>query len=170
MKDFNENNIIILKRKPNWLIVIYLGLWLIGWIAILFSISYGLLMNPDRFDLVIGLLILVFSLASLFIVKIVLWNLRGKEKLFITKDEFIIEKLGTIFTKPRKFQLDKMSEFSCAEEKFFSVRNNMWGMFGGNIEFKYLGKAKLFGQTLDKNKAMQIIDQLNSIVKEIRTS
>lgn len=42
----------------------------------------------------------------------------------------------------------------------------MWGLFGENIEFKYLGKAKLFGQNLDKNKAIQIIDQLNSIVKE----
>ena len=166
MMDFNKSNIIILKRKPSWLIVIYLGFWLIGWIAILLTITFGLIMNPDKFDLVIGLLMLVFSLSSLLIIKIFLWNLRGKEKLIITKDEFIIEKLGTFFTKPGKFQLDKMSEFSYAEQKFFSVRNNMWGLFGGNIEFKYLGKTILFGQNLNQKKAIQIIDQLNSIVKK----
>lgn len=49
-------------------------------------------MNPEKFDLVLGLLMLVFSFSSLLIVKIFLWNLRGKEKLTITKNEFSIEK------------------------------------------------------------------------------
>ena len=41
---------IIIKKKPNWLVLIMTGLWLIHWVVIITIIFYGIITDPEKFD------------------------------------------------------------------------------------------------------------------------
>ena len=155
---------VLLKRKPNWLIVTYTGIWLLGAMGILITLTFGLLTNPEKGVLFLLFVITLLILFSSLVLKLFLWNLRGKEKVTLTDSELVIEKLGTIFPNKKKYCCKQISEFSLniSGDNFFSiVRPTIWGLYGGQIFFKYGNKTIYFGQTLSKTDSLKLIDELN---------
>lgn len=156
---------ILLKRRPNWAIVIYTGIWLLAATGIFITLTFGVLTNPRKVDFFLIFTILLLIICGSLILKIFLWNLRGKEKLTITDKELVLEKLGTIFSTQKKYEIELVSNFSLNKniDNFFSsiFRPTIWGLRGGKIVFKYQEKSIYLGQTLDATESQKLIDKLN---------
>ncbi len=165
MSDTDNQLVLTIKRKPNWLILSITGLWTLGWLGITGTIIYGLATDPDKLDGEIALFMTFFFLAGLFVLKIFLWHLRGQEKITIDDKEFRIDKVGTILTIPRKYEVDQIDYISNTERPTTPKWIKFWGLGGGQIEFVYLGQTKYFGQTLKVKEATKIIDEMKEKLK-----
>jgi len=165
MTETNKKLILTIKRKPNWLILPLTGLWSLGWFGLIGTIAFGLATDPNKLDGEIVLFMSFFFLAGLFVLKIFLWHLRGKEKITVDEKELKIEKLGTILTMPRKYEIDQIDYISNTEREKTANWIKFWGLGGGKIEFTYLGQTKYFGQTLTTTEATKIIEQIKEKLK-----
>jgi hypothetical protein len=156
---------ILLKRRPNWPIVVYTGIWLLGATGMFITFAFNILSNPKKVEFFLVLTILLLTVFGSLILKIFLWNLRGKEKLTITDKELVLEKLGTIFSTPKKYEIGLVSNFSLNKniDNFLSsiMRPTIWGLRGGQIVFKYKEKTIYLGQTLETTESQKLIDELN---------
>jgi hypothetical protein len=152
--------IMTLKRKPNWFILPLTGIYALGWIGMLGVIIYGLVTDPEKLDGEIILFTTLFFIAGLFILKIFLWHLRGHEKITVDRKELRIDRLGTILTIPRKYEIDQIETITNTENPTTPRWMVFWGLAGGQIEFVYLGQTKYFGQTLTATEATKIIEKL----------
>lgn len=161
-----ENQCIItIKRKPNWFILLLTGMWSVGWAGMVGTVVYGLLTNIDYIDGEIISFMMLYILGGLFILRIFLWHLRGHEKVTLDDKQLRIEKLGTILTTVRRFEVSELDLFSLTDNPTTPGWIKFWGLGGGAIQFPYLGQNKYFGQTLTKNEANSIIAQLNDRLK-----
>jgi hypothetical protein len=165
MTEINNELILTIKRKPNWLILPLAGLWTLGWIGMIGTIIYGLATDPDKLDGELILFMTFFFLAGLFVLKIFLWHLRGQEKITVNSKELIIEKIGTILTIPRKYEIEQIDYISNTERPTTPKWIKFWGLGGGQIEFVYLGQTKYFGQTLTVIEATKIIEKIKGRLK-----
>ncbi len=162
---------IIIKRRRNWGIALYTGFWILGCFGILITVSISLLfLNRSRLTVEIVFLMLLFLIPSLVVVKIFLWNLRGKEKISIQDGILKIEKLGTILKVPKYFKIRELDTLSFEKETSFLWKPSIWGLTGGNIHFNYIYKKKSFGQTVDEFEAIKIIEKINSIIKILKSN
>ena len=153
--------VLTMKRKPNWFMLLLTGVWVFGLIGITATVIYGLLTDSDKLDGDIVLFMALFILIGLFVLKIFLWHLRGKEKIVIKGKELWIIKVGTILTIPKKYEISLIDNFTVTDRPTTPHWIRFWGLGGGRIQFDYLDQIKYFGQTLTKNEAIQIIDKLN---------
>jgi len=165
MSKTDEKLILKIKRKPNWLILPLTGLWTLGWFCIFGTFVYGLSTDPDKLDGELILFLTFFFIAGLFVLKIFLWHLRGQEKITVDEQEIKIEKLGTILTMPRQYEIDQIDYISNTERETTANWIKFWGLGGGKIEFVYLGQTKYFGQTLTTTEATKIIEQIKEKLK-----
>lgn len=163
----NADNQLILtiKRKPNWIILSLTGVWTLGWLGIVGTIVYGFATDPDKLDGGIMLFMTFFFLFALFMVKVFLWHLRGQEIITLDDKELRIDKVGTILTMPRKYEIDQIDNISNTERPTALKWIKFLGLGGGQIEFVYLGQTKYFGQTLTVSDATKIIEKIKEKLK-----
>jgi hypothetical protein len=163
----HQNNLtIVIKRKPNWFVFIITGIWSLGWLGLMLTITYGLITDKAKgSDGELIFFSLLFFFAGLFIFRIFLWHLRGKEIVTVNHDELTIQKKGTIFSSIRKFEIEFIDDISQTLNSTTPRWILFWGHSGGQIQFSYLGRAKYFGQTLDPNEAKEIITKVKDKLK-----
>ncbi len=155
----------IIRRKPNWFVLILTGLWSLGWFGLFLTIVYGFITDPDKIDGELILFMLIFLVAGLFIFKIFLWQLRGQERITLSDKELIIRKKGTFLTVPRRFELETIESVSDTMQSKIPGWMIFWGLGGGVIEIVYLGNAKYFGQTISKEQSKAIIEAIKEKIK-----
>lgn len=129
------------------------------------TVIYGLATNPEKLDGGIILFMTFFFLAGLFVLKIFLWHLRGQEKITVDDRELRIDKVGTILTMARKYEIDQIDYISITERPTTPKWIKFWGLGGGQVEFVHLGQTKYFGQTLTASDATKIIEKLKEKLK-----
>lgn len=129
------------------------------------TIIFGLITDTDKLHGEIILFISFFFIVGIFVFNIFLWHLKGKEKVSLSDKELIVEKLGTIFTSKRKYDIQDIDVFSLTEKPTTPFFIRFWGLGGGQIQFNYFGQFKYFGQTLTGNDAKTIINKLNNKLK-----
>jgi hypothetical protein len=169
IKDDSEV-VFIIKRRPNWLILVTAGLWSIGWFGMILTIAYGLITNPAKLDIVILSFILFFCLGGLLIVKIFLWHLRGKEKITLTEKELQINKTGSILSFPAVVKIKSIQRISITTNPALPRWMIFWGLAGGKIEIICDERSKYFGQTLTVIEASQIIESIKSKIVTFSSS
>lgn len=155
---------IIIKKKPNWLVLIMTGLWLIHWVVIITIIFYGIITDPEKFDEELFFAIFIMIVVGLLILKIFLWNLKGKEIVTINNNELIIKKAGTILSFPSKYRIDYLENISITENATTPKWIKTMGLGGGQIEFIYLDNIKYFGQSLNDMDSSKIIQKMKQFV------
>lgn len=160
----------IIKKKQNWFILFLTGVWLIVWFGIFTTVLYGLATDTDKLDEEIVIFTTFFFIAAIFVFKIFLWHLRGKEKIVLNDNELKIEKLGTIFTFSQKYELHLIENLSLTSIPTTPLWIRIWGLGGGQIKFEYLGQNKYFGQSLNREEASVIIKDLNNFQKDYTNS
>lgn len=159
---------ITIKREANFLILVLTGVWSIAWIIAIGTIIYGLIGNPNRFDAEIAAFLAFFTLAELLFFKTFLWHIRGKERVTLENKKLQIEKIGTILTGLKKYEIDYINNISKTQKSTVPIWMRFWGFAGGKIEFDYLEQKKYFGQTLTTDEAIQIIEKLKEKINLIK--
>ncbi|MFB1012497.1 MAG: hypothetical protein QMC68_01990 [Bacteroidia bacterium] len=151
-----------IKKKPNWFVLVLTGFGSIGWVGIMITVTFGLLSSPQKIDGEFMLILGFFLFAGTFVLKIFLWHLKGREQITITEQELIIAKKGTIFTIPRRFELFEINKICIANTNRPLRWTYLWGLSGGNIEILYFHQKKYFGQSIEKEQAKELIQQLET--------
>lgn len=147
----------IIKHKTNWPTLLFTGLWLLGFLAVISTVIYGIATEPDKLSGETYLFLAFFFAGSLFILKAFLWNLKGAWKITLDKSGFRILKTGTILTIPQVF------DASCIGG--FEYSHNSAG--GEKIQFSYMDEYRYFGKTFSKNEAISLINELNTVLRTI---
>ena len=151
---------ITITKKANLFILFLTGLWLINWSAMISIIIYGIITNPEKLDGEIIFILIMLFLAGLFVLKIFLWHLKGKEIVTINNCELIIKKTGTILTFSSKYNIDYIDTICNTEKSTTPKWIKNLGLGGGQIEFIYLEDRKYFGQSLNVSDASKIIRKI----------
>jgi hypothetical protein len=149
-----------IRIKPNGRVVFLTGLWLLGYSILLVTVLIGLINDPDKLDADLLVFMFFFSLMGLFFLKILLWQLKGKERISLDGNEIKIEKLGTLFTYPRTFEIEQVEGIANTIAATTPNWIKFWGLGGGQIQMTYGGQVKYFGQTLSTSEATEIIEKI----------
>lgn len=151
-----------IKKKPNWFVLVLTGFWSIGWVGIMITVTFGLIINPQKIDGEPIIILGFFLFVGTFVLNIFLWHLKGREQITITEQELIIEKKGTLFTIPRRFELFEINKIRIANTNRPTRWTDLWGLSGGNIEILYFRQKKYFGQSIEKEQARELIQQVET--------
>ena len=152
---------ITVKRKTNRFVVFFIGMWFIGLCYMLQGILSNIFNGTDKATTPVIGFVIFFGLVTLYGLRMLLWQLRGREKITVVNDQLRIEKLGTFLVFPIKYQLSEIQGFYLQKKKRVQSAEVFWGLAGGKIRFRYRGRNRNFGQTLTKTQATEICDELN---------
>ena len=167
--NFDGTDITIPTQK-NWLIIIFLGFWLLMWsvgiIAIVFSgATEG---ANDTMPGAVILIMLCFWAAVMIIpIRIFLWNVIGKEIIHIEQGVITLDKKGLLFYKTKSYDLNEARNFRAQEDTSimmtpFGIRPS--GFFkmnsSGTIRFDYGLQTVRFANNMDEVEANFILQKL----------
>lgn len=155
----------IIKSKANIPILVMTGVWSIAWLFVMIIVIMGIMTEFQHNVIHIVLFAIFFGIAGLFVVKAFLWQLKGKEKITLTKDKLIISKLSTILTSPSEYETGEIGRFKLTEKEDSFSLWRIYGFTGGKISFGYYENEKHFGQTLSRKEAAALIEELNEKIK-----
>ncbi|WP_276499778.1 hypothetical protein [Pontibacter litorisediminis] len=153
--------VVTLKREANYLILFLTGAWSLAWAGITLTILYSLATNPEKIDGELIIFTTLIILAGVFVLKYLLWHLNGIERIELNAQELTVQKLGTILTSKRKYELSQIDNFRVVTKQTSPLIFRMYGITGGQIQFGYYGNNKVFGQTLSKQEAENLVNVLN---------
>lgn len=173
------NRISILEKEGKLSIVIFSyrrkmkNIFLIAWI-IAFTLC-GLLVLPefkyaqenDR-KIFWAVFIAFWVYFEILVLKALLWRLRGKEKIIITKDVVKIMKFVTGLERFKEYRLDQISNWKKILNDnglISSYENAYWFVGGECIGFDYYGRDIRFGNQLDDEEAKALIGKIKYFVK-----
>lgn len=152
------------KRKPIALLL-FMGVWLIlAWAMVCINI-YGFI--TDRFIDELAVVIALIALFSFFATKVFLWNLNGEESISFYKDYIEISKRGLPFFSTFKIPYAEYEGVDTAPDKTPAVFR-IYGIAGGKLNIKYLGRTMRFGQSLDNTEALQLMNDIELTLKTIQ--
>lgn len=153
---------LIIPRKGDALIIFSTGSWCVGWMfALYLQISDGFVFQYPEFVWGSGL----FTLVCIFVFKIFLWHVRGKEKITLDGVNLKIERLGTFLTTTRKYEVNLIDNFEVVTTDNVPWWSKKYGFAGGHISFDYWDRPEYFGQTLNKKQGKEIVSLLNQRIK-----
>jgi hypothetical protein len=159
----NEDRLEIdIKRNTSFNVILFISVLTIGFVGIIVTMIYELIRAPYKLDEKMVITLIISVLIGLFLCKLFLWNLRGKEKIIIQDNQLVIRKTGTLLSVNRKYELSLVDNFSLAKESPYPWWMKMYGIAGGQIKFSYLGEARYFGQTLSPTQAQEIIELIQT--------
>lgn len=162
--------IAILRRRPNYLVLFGTGFWCLGWFGMTCVWLYNLASDIHRVDINIILLTLSAILIGLFVLRIFLWQLNGRERIEICDGNLSIQKMGTILSFNKHYALDDIESFELVNEQYSPWFFRLYGLTGGQVAFHYYGNRKLIGQTLTLQESKDLIMMLNQKILEVKSN
>jgi len=134
------------RKMTNWPFTIFIGLWIIGWFAILGTIFYGLIGTPDWInDLAFEIVLILLS--GIWVIDLFLWQIRGVEQ-FVINDRIEIIKCGKLFKSVSKIDFIDFESITYDDYNTTPFWIKLFGLSGGKIRIKYLGRGIRFGQDI----------------------
>ena len=167
--DDNFGNVTItIPAKKNWFIILFLGVWLCGWIfgetSAAGTFTKG---NQSGVDLFMIVWLTGWTIGGLFVMRTIIWGLLGKEIITIGQGALTIDKKGAIFYRSKSYDLREAKNFRAVEEPYF------YNSFGnrrdsnpfnldksGTIKFDYGMQTIKFGDRLDEAEANYLLQKL----------
>lgn len=155
---------VIIPSKKNILIILFLCAWLGGWfMGEMFAIRElisGKALNGTRMFLVFWLC--AWTIAGVFVILGILWNIAGKEIITLSHDRLKIERKAFDIGVNREYIISEIKNLRSLEivnSPFYSSRNSweFWGFGGGTIAFDYGMKTIRFARSIDQAEADYII-------------
>ncbi|MDP4269180.1 MAG: hypothetical protein Q8909_03520 [Bacteroidota bacterium] len=155
-----------LKRKTNWILAIFLLVWMIVWAVVTFGFVYSAIDWGIMEQLAFPIFCLLLS--GIFVFDRLLWQLNGKEVVIID-DKIKIFKTGKLFTSKNNIELYEVSHISCSDDKKeISFMARIYGLRGGKIIIHYLGRKTRIGQSISIQEAEIIAKVLSSQIENAR--
>ena len=148
----------------NWLLLLFVPVWLIGWAMGLISVGSGVVaaLAQGRMSGLFLIAWLVLWLAGgVFISYAWLLNLIGREVVRIDRSKLVLRSEIGGLGRSREFDLTHVRDLRATPAPFnprdFKSTFQFWGIGGGSIAFDYGAKTERFGAGLDEAKAKQLV-------------
>jgi hypothetical protein len=129
LEETSSRIVILIPSKKNWVIILFLGFWLIGWaigevsVIVILSVGiFGLFSNglagitesvPGAFG---GVFLIAWlggwTVGGAFAIYTWLWQVKGFERISISFDAFVIEKLTPIWKRKKEYHLKETPQNS----------------------------------------------------------
>lgn len=155
---------ILIPRVGNWIVILLTGSWCLVWIGIFYSLAVeGLLLADSDFTWHI----FVFFIAWVWMLRILLWHVNGKEKVTLNNEQLMIKRVGTFLTSIRKYEVRLIDEFHFRENDTVPWWSRLYGFGCGSIAFDYWERPEYFGQTLSRKDAEKIAGRLNDRINRL---
>lgn len=165
-QSFSELTIEIRNRR-NWLVVMFLSFWLIGWAMgegfAVQQVIAGDTPLPARLFILFWLTI--WSIVGLFVMYIMAMQLAGKEIITLNRSEMRIKKSVLEYGRERHYELFDIENIGY-EQKSRALTSrreliNKVGMGAGRgLYFSYRGKTITFAQSAEPDEMRKILEQL----------
>jgi hypothetical protein len=159
---FNVN----FKKKTTWPKTIFLIIWTIGVVASMATIIWGIIETPSRLLDFLFPLIVMFS-SVLWASNIILWNLKGIETILIS-DKIEISKTGKLFSSKNNIHFYEYDGIYSKDDVPTHFWQTTYGLDGGKIIIKYLGKEIRVGQDISMHKASKVVAEFNNVIEKLR--
>jgi hypothetical protein len=163
MKDIDS--VFYFSVKPRWLLTIFIALWSLAALILVAILLYGLFLKPNRLLSFIPVLFLLL-IASFLGVNYVLWQIKGKEQISISQKGISLKSSNELLKFHSFISFDEFEsvEVNNSQNKSFFVR--FWGIGGGRILIKYLGRSRKIGQDLSLKESQKICNRLNQLINK----
>jgi hypothetical protein len=176
ISESSEGLVITIPARKNWFIILFLGVWLTGWVFGEGAAVYALLrVHPSHHAPVTAhaqvganLFMLVWlvgwTFGGGFAALIWLWNVAGVERLVLGPSTLATKREILGIGPLNEYELQSVSDLRISASPFdFNNRMSPFQMINsGTIAFDYGAKTFRFGMGLDEAEAQQIIERLRS--------
>jgi hypothetical protein len=178
-----DGTIISIPSRKNWFIILFIGFWLIGWavgeVSVIGILSAGVIKalnngipeisknGPGAFG---GLFLFAWlggwTVGGAFAIYAWLWQVKGIERISISTNALIVEKLVPIWKRKKEYHLKDVValRLSHSSPSMFTMSGSMefWGMPGGRLAFDYGAKTVQFGSGIDEAEAKFLIEDIEN--------
>jgi hypothetical protein len=149
-------------KRPKWMLLAILIPWTIGAFGMAGVVMYGIVEHPRWEIWPIPLLILLLATWGL---RLVLWNLRGKQIVVINDERLVIDRSGSFLMPERSIELAAVEdvEFARSSVPWFLT---WYGTAGGNVKVSYLGRSTWVGMDASGDEQRRLVDALKEVLRE----
>lgn len=160
---------ITIPSKKNYLVIGFVGVWLMGWAVGEVVAVASLLGTSSEMDMAAPTLFIIpwligWTIGGACAVYLLLWNAFGKEIILLRASELQHIRQIPIFRRSREYDLSAVSGLRAQGSGggVFGTRSPMefWGLAGGSIVFDYGQSTHRFGAQLDEAEAEHIVAQI----------
>ncbi|MGC4052606.1 MAG: hypothetical protein QM757_25025 [Paludibaculum sp.] len=154
-----------LPSRKNWFILIFLGIWMIGWavgeLGVLGLLFSGIVQGPAP-PIILAWLIL-WTIGGILALTFLLWGLIGREVISFRENALIIRRQIGRFGFDRRFELAKVHNLRGAA--WLTDAGGVIGSIGrfsgaGTIVFDCGGFTHRFGAGLEPEEAARVVEVL----------
>jgi hypothetical protein len=156
---------ITIPAPRNVFALVFLGLWLVGWILGELSAIARIASFQDLASQM-SLLVWVVSwtIGGAFVACLWLWMLVGKERIILGASTLRIAREVLGFRVTRVYELSKVRKLRVSAERAapqgLDAGLRLWGLTGGLVVFDYGQKIIRFGASIDDAEARVIVERM----------
>lgn len=148
--------------RRNLAVILFMLLWLTGWAAGEVFAFYALFTDETGFaGLFLILWLTCWTIGGLFAISVVLWQLVGVEKLFVTGGAMVREVGFWTITRRNVWDLDSITNIRAETP---SGKDAGSVLSPGGIVFEVDGESKSFGIQLDEAERMAALEAVHRYV------
>jgi hypothetical protein len=180
---------LVIPSDKNWVIILFLGLWLMVW-AVVETIFSGILViafaqairsgfsevaSTGLSPLVMLLLttwVGIWTVLGSIVFYILLWRIKGVEEILISRDNICIKKITPVWTRSKSYVIQVIQSLKMMPPNKSIWKSLMIGcgvMSGGVLGFEYGEKIVHFGIHLDESVTRQIIEDIKEHCSSLYT-
>lgn len=156
---------IIIPARRHVLVLLFLGVWLVGWLMGEMTVGAQLFSRRPNGPAAILLIWLIFwTLGGGFAAYLWLWMLVGKERILIGTSMLQMKRDVLGLGRTRRYELYKIRNLRVAlppsGPRDAGVALRFAGLVGGLIAFEHEGKTIRFGAAVDEAEARMIVERM----------
>ncbi|HOF15622.1 MAG TPA: hypothetical protein PLF32_02275 [Bacteroidales bacterium] len=157
-----------IKKNINWGILIMLCICELFILFFIFIWTYAAIMEIIFDKKISDFLIVsvVLILVSLFVLDLILWQIKGYEFIEMNEKTLTIRKKGKIFNIPEKINLTQINDIHLENYKatFFTLFFKIMDIEGGKICIDSSDGRIYMGQSLTDKEALRYINEMNEFL------
>jgi len=156
---------IVIPARRNIFAVMFLGVWLIGWLmGEIAAIGRLTSMRGIGSDLFLLLWLTLWTIGGSVAAYTWLWMLAGKERILMGASTLRVKRDVLGFGPTRLYDLPKLRNLRVsplpAGPRDMGAALRLWGFAGGLIAFEYGGKTIRFGAAIDESEGQMIVERM----------
>jgi len=154
------------KKKTNWIFTIFIGIWIIA-LTVIF-IAFSLIAFHERIYGLIFILLLMILIGA-WVLDRFLWQIRGREELIITNKIEII-KSGKLVKSTKNIEFFEYESIEYDNDSKTPWWIKLYGLSGGKICIKYLGREVRIGQNINLPLAESVSGECRNLIEKHKTT
>jgi hypothetical protein len=157
---------IVVPAKKNWLITLFLGLWLCGWaVGVVVVVTHFLSADmPSEVFKFAAVWLVAWMLGGAFALLVFCWSLAGKERIVLSSDRIALKHEIFGWGRTREYELVHVRSLRAAQSPYnpADLRSGfrLLGIGGGSIAFDHGSKTIRFAAGLDEAEAQSLVARL----------